>query len=66
MKNKIDKQTIQAIANNAVREAQKNSLKNGIANVYSKNGVIYFQLPDGTITMQNPFDDKSPFLSKVS
>ena len=60
MKNKIDKKTIQTIANNAVREAQKKSLRNGIANVYSKNGVIYFQLPDGTITMQNPFD-----LSKV-
>jgi hypothetical protein len=55
MKNKIDKKTIQAIANDAVREAQRKSLKNGIANVYSKNGVIYFQLPDGTITMKNPF-----------
>jgi len=58
-KTKIDKKTIQKIANNAVREAQKKSLKNGVANVYSKNGVIYFQLPDGTITMQNPFEKKS-------
>ena len=66
MKNKIDKKTIQAIANNAVREAQKKSLKNGIANVYSKNGVIYFQLPDGTITMQNPFEKNSFSLSKAS
>jgi len=65
MKNKIDKKTIQAIANNAVREAQKKSLKNGIANVYSKNGVIYFQLPDGTITMQNPFEKESSSLSKA-
>jgi hypothetical protein len=47
---------IQAIANNAVREAQEKSLKNGIPNVYSKNGVIYYQLPDGTITMENPFE----------
>jgi hypothetical protein len=37
MKNKIDKKTIQAIANDAVREAQRKSLKNGVANVYSKN-----------------------------
>jgi len=57
-KTKIDKKTIQKIANNAVREAQKKSLKNGVANVYSKNGVIYFQLPDGTITMENPFEEK--------
>ena len=46
---------IQAIGNNAVREAQRKSLENGIPNVYSKNGVLYFQLPDGTITMDNPF-----------
>ncbi len=66
MKNKIDKKTIQIIANNAVREAQKKSLKNGVANVYSKNGVIYFQLPDGTITMQDPFEKESSSLSKAS
>ncbi len=66
MKNKIDKKTIQAIANNAVREAQKKSLKNGVANVYSKNGVVYFQLPDGTITMQNPFEKESSSISKAS
>ena len=56
MNKKIDRKTIQMIANNAVREAQRKSLENGIANVYSKNGVIYFQLPDGTITMENPYD----------
>jgi hypothetical protein len=48
---------IQQIGNNAVREAQKKSLENGIPNVYSKNGSIYFQLPDGTITMENPFEN---------
>ena len=47
---------IQQIANNAVREAQRKGLENGIPNVYSKNGVLYFQLPDGTITMDNPFE----------
>ena len=47
---------IQKIANNAIREAQRKSLENGIPNVYSKNGVLYFQLPDGTITMDNPFE----------
>ncbi len=46
---------IQTIANNAVREAQQKSLDNGIPNTYCKNGVMYYQLPDGTITMQDPF-----------
>jgi len=47
---------IQQIANDAVREAQRKSLENGIPNSYTKNGVLYFQLPDGTITMENPFE----------
>jgi len=48
---------IQQIGNNAVRNAQRKSLENGVPNVYSKNGNIYFQLPDGTITMENPFEN---------
>ena len=47
---------IQQIGNNAVRKAQKDSLKNGVPNVYSKNGCIYYQLADGKITMENPFE----------
>ena len=47
---------IQQIGNNAVRKAQRKSLENGIPNVYSKNDVLYFQLPDGTITMDDPFE----------
>ena len=48
---------IQKIGNRAVQKAQKENLKKGIPNVYSKNKVIYFQLPDGTITMENPFKE---------
>ena len=42
------------IGKKAVKEAQKDSFKKGIANVYSKNKRLYFQLPDGTITEQIP------------
>ena len=42
------------IASKAVKKAQRKSLENGVANVYSKNGQIYFQLPDGTITQETP------------
>ena len=38
------------VASKAVKEAQRKSLENGVANVYSKNGNIYFQLPNGEIT----------------
>lgn len=38
----------------SVKEAQKESLKKGIANVYSKNRQLFFQLPDGTITQNIP------------
>jgi hypothetical protein len=52
----VNDDMIQTIGNNAVRQAQRKSLENGIPNSYSKNGVIYFQLPDGTITMEDPFE----------
>ncbi len=42
------------IAAKATKTAQQENLKNGIANVYSKNGQIYFQLPDGSITQEEP------------
>jgi len=42
------------IGNEAVKKAQKESLEKGIANVYSRNGQIFFQLPDGTITQEVP------------
>lgn len=49
---------IQRIGSMAVKEAQKKSLENGVANVYSKNGQLYFQLPDGTITQEIPKEYK--------
>ena len=42
------------VGTKAVKEAQKDSLKKGIANVYSKNKQLFFQLPDGTITQTIP------------
>lgn len=55
MEDKIVDETILQKINQASKEAQKKSLENGVPNVYSKNGVIYYQLPDGTITMDDPF-----------
>ena len=50
----LDYFTILKIGKKAVKKAQEDSLKRGISNVYSKNGVIYFQRPNGEITTQIP------------
>jgi len=42
------------VGKKAVKDAQKDSLKKGIANVYSKNKQLFFQLADGTITQNIP------------
>ena len=42
------------IAAKATRDAQAENHKKGVANVYAKNGQIFFQLPDGTITQKEP------------
>lgn len=54
IKTKAEKFDIIMIGNKAVKEAQEKSLRRGVPNVYSKNGVLYFQLPDGTITTKIP------------
>lgn len=40
------------IASTAVKEAQEENRRKGIANVYVLNGKIVWQLPDGRITTQ--------------
>ena len=45
---------ITRIASTAVRLAQEENRRKGIPNVYSINGTIVWQLPDGTVTMHDP------------
>ena len=47
---------IQRIGNIAVRKAQEENRRKGIPNVYSRNGRLYFELPDGKLTDENLFD----------
>ena len=47
------------VASKAVKEAQRKSLENGVANVYSKNGQLYYQLPNGVITQETPENYKN-------
>ncbi len=51
--NELEKKILK-IASKAIKKAQKESLKKGIPNVYSKNKRLYFQMPDGSITEEIP------------
>ena len=42
------------IGNRAVKQAQEENRKKGIPNVYSYNGHIYYELPNGELTKENP------------
>lgn len=42
----------------AVKNAQNRHRKNGIPNVYLKNGKKIWELPDGTYTTEDPFAKK--------
>jgi len=48
---------LQRIGNRAVRAAQEESRRLGVPNVYSKGGVVYFELPSGELTQNDPFKD---------
>lgn len=50
---------LQRIGNEAVRAAQEENRRLGIPNAYSRNGRLYFELPNGEITEKDPFE-KSP------
>lgn len=46
---------LKRIGTRAAREAQEENRRLGIPNAYSRNGTLYFELPDGTITQEDPF-----------
>lgn len=48
------------LGNRGVKKAQEENHRLGIANVYFKNGKIYYQLPNGDITTKKP--EKHPQL----
>lgn len=46
---------IMEIGNEAIENVKKENKEKGIPIVFSKDGVIYYQLPDGEITTKSPF-----------
>ena len=48
------------IGKRAVRKAQEESRKLHVPNVYSINGTVVYELPDGLWTTTDPFADLPP------
>ena len=46
---------IQEIGNEAVDRVLKENKEKGIPIVFSKDGIIYYELPNGQITTESPF-----------
>jgi hypothetical protein len=45
---------LKRIGNRAVQRAQEENRKRGIPNVYSIRGHVYYERPDGTLTLEDP------------
>ena len=43
------------IANRAAKRAQEENRKKGIPNVYDFNGHLYYELPNGELTTEDPY-----------
>jgi len=50
---------LQRIGNRAVRKAQEENRRRGIPNVYSRNGKIYYELPNGELTGDDPLNKEA-------
>jgi hypothetical protein len=48
---------IDRIGNRGVQAAQEENRRRGIPNVYSINGILYWELPDGTLSKTDPYKD---------
>lgn len=46
---------LKRIGTQSARQAQEENRRLGIPNAYSRNGTLYFELPDGMITQEDPF-----------
>lgn len=46
------------IGNRAVRQAREENRRFGLPNIYSRDGVIIYEMPDGEIVVKNSAKDK--------
>ena len=57
----IYKETLEflRIGNRAVKRAQEENRKKGIPNVYDFNGYLYYELPNGELTKEDPLSQET-------
>ena len=48
-------QELMRIGSRAVHEAQDENRRLGIPNVYSINGILYYELPNGELSREDPY-----------
>jgi hypothetical protein len=48
-------QELVRIGNRGVRAAQEENRRLGIPNVYSINGMLYYELPNGELSREDPY-----------
>ena len=47
---------LRRLGSRGARKAQEKNRRLGIPNAYSKRGTLYFELPSGEITTEDPFE----------
>ena len=57
-------QKIKTIGDRAVRKAQEESRRLGVPNVYSIDGTLYYERPDGTLTTEDPYEEWQRFIKE--
>ncbi|MEX0612893.1 MAG: hypothetical protein WD738_01765 [Pirellulales bacterium] len=50
-------QDLMRIGRRAVHEAQEENRRRGIPNVYSINGILYYELPNGELSRTDPYKE---------
>jgi hypothetical protein len=50
---------LERIGNAAVHAAQEENRRLGIPNVYSINGILYYELPNGELSRDDPYKEPS-------
>lgn len=53
------------IGNRAVRRAQEESRQLGVPNVYSFNGILHYELPNGELSRIDPYQKTESDMSKL-
>lgn len=48
------------IGRRGVQQAQEESRRLGVPNVYSINGILYYELPNGELSREDPYDKDKP------